>query len=156
MVASCTDTRSGTAAVNLPTPPAATPDAPARPADIIANLLKQNPAPTPYVPTWNPSTNPAVFMLDDYNKQGNLSLIMREINHENGLRSTLYQNGLQNWVIGGMQGPPPAPPHYETMDLNGFNQWWDNLNAGIAAGTGQGAAPISTFVSNTVPDAGYL
>jgi hypothetical protein len=127
-----------------------------QPADIIASLLQQNPAPAPYAPTWSPSTNAAEFMSDDYDKQGNLSLVMRQINHENGLRSTLYQNGLQNWVIGGMQGQPPAPPHYETLDLDKFNQWWDNLNAGIAAGTGGQAGPTSEYVSNVTPDAGYL
>jgi hypothetical protein len=137
-------------------PPAGPSNTVMQPEDIIANLLEQNPAPPPYAPTWNPSTNAAVFMTDDYNKQGNLSLVMREVNHENGLRSFLYQNGLQNWVIGGMQGPPPAPPHYETLDLNAFNTWWDNLNASIAAGTGGQAGPTSDYVSNTKPDAGYL
>jgi hypothetical protein len=137
-------------------PPAAASNAIMQPADIIANLLQQNPAPTPYAPTWQPSTNAAEFMSDDYDKQGNLSLVMREINHENGLRSFLYQNGLQNWAIGGMQGPPPTPPHYETLDLNAFNNWWDNLNASIAAGTGGQAGPTSDYVSNTIPDAGYL
>ena len=127
-----------------------------QPADIIASLLQQNPAPTPYAPNWNPSTNAAQFMTDDYDKQGNLSLVMRQVNHENGLRSALYQNGLQNWVVGGMRGQPPAPPHYEVLDMNAFNKWWDNLNAGIAAGTGGQAGPTSDYVSNTKPDAGYL
>jgi hypothetical protein len=147
-----TPTGGGTATL----PPAAASNPVMQPADIIAKLLQQNPAPPPYAPTWSPSTNTAVFMSDDYDKQGNLSLVMREVNHENGLRSFLYQNGLQNWAIGGMQGPPPTPPHYETLDLNAFNNWWDNLNASIAAGTGGQAGPTSDYVSNTIPDAGYL
>ena len=122
-----------------------------QPVDIIANLLKQNPAPTAYAPTWNPSTNPAAFMTDDYNKQGNLSLVMRQINHENGVRAAQYENGLQNWVMGGMQGQPPAPPHYETLDMDAFNKWWNNTD-----GMGGSTDPTSSFVSNTVPDAGYL
>jgi hypothetical protein len=93
-------------------------------------------------------------MLDDYNKQGNLSFVVNRVEHENGMRFGEYQNGLQNWVAGGMQGQPPAPPHYETFDMSGYNTWWDNYSASI--GTATGAQPISTFVSNTVPDAGYL
>src|SRR5260370_20567337 len=51
---------------NSSTAPAATPDIPGRPTDVIANLLQQNPAPTPYTPTWQPSTNPALFMTYSY------------------------------------------------------------------------------------------
>jgi hypothetical protein len=122
------------------------------PADLIASLIQQNAPPANPSSTWNPSTNPAVFMLDDYMKQGNLSFVASRVEHENGMRFGEYQNGLQNWVTGGMQGQPPAPPHYENFDVNGFNKWWDTYTANLGAGQ----QPISTFVSNTVPDAGYL
>lgn len=123
-------------------------------AQIIANLLQQNPAPTPYALTWTPSTDAATFMTDDYDKQGNLSMIMGQINHENGLRSSEYQLALQNWAAGGMQGQPPAAPHYESFDMSDYDKWWDATTAGVQAGIG--APDVSTFVENMKPDAGYL
>jgi hypothetical protein len=148
-----TGTTSGSAAGLASAPSAnSTPNSVSTPADLIASLIKQNAPPATPASTWVPSTNAAVFMLDDYNKQGSLSFFVSRVNHENGMRFGEYQNGLQNWVMGGMQGQPPAPPNYETFDMSGFNKWWDNYSANI----GYDAQPMSTFVSNTVPDAGYL
>jgi hypothetical protein len=44
-----------------------------------------------------------------------------------------------------MQGNPPAAPKYETVDVNGFGQWWSQYTASIGY---KDAPSVSMFVSN--------
>jgi hypothetical protein len=81
-----------------------------------------------------------------YIEQSNLNFIQQQVNETNQNRFADYTTGVNNWAAGGMQGSPPAPPSYETVDAGGFGQWWNQYTANIGL---ENAPPISTFVSNT-------
>jgi hypothetical protein len=81
-----------------------------------------------------------------YIEQSNLNFVQQQVNETNQNRFADYTTGVNNWAAGGMQGSPPRPPSYETVDPNGFTQWWNQYTANIGL---EGAPPISTFVSNT-------
>ncbi len=119
---------------------------PKTPADIVAGLLQKNAPPSPYASTSQPSTDPGVFSTPTYIEQSNLNFVVQGVNEENQNRFANYTTGVNNWAAGGMQGNPPAPPQYETVDMNGFTQWWNQYTANIGY---ENAPPISTFVSNT-------
>jgi len=123
---------------------------PDNPTDPVTALLQQHAPPSAYAQGQQPSTDAGVYTNPDYLKQSNLNLIQQQANHENQYRFDVYKNGLQNWAQNGMQGDPPAPPKYETVDLQGFNQWWAAYNQDLAQN-----APPQTFISNQVANNGY-
>jgi hypothetical protein len=81
-----------------------------------------------------------------YIEQSNLNFVQQQVNETNQNRFADYTTGVNNWAAGGMQGSPPTPPNYETVDPNGFTQWWNQYTANMGL---ESAPPISTFVSNT-------
>ncbi len=79
-----------------------------------------------------------------------MNLIEQEANVQNRNLYANYTVGVQNWAENGMQGSPPAAPKYESVNVNGFNQWWSEYTSNMAAG-----APPATFVTNEPQDNGY-
>jgi len=125
------------------TPPGAPATTPQTPDQIVAGLLEQNAPPPAYAPVGAASTDPAVYRTDGYIKALNLNSFLQVANHDNQYRYDQYSNSLHEWKEHGMQGDPPAPPKYESVDLNGFNNWW----AQYSANPGQDAPP-TTFMVN--------
>ena len=117
----------------------------------VAELLTQNAPPTPYASVGAGSTDPAVYRTDDYIKALNLNSFLQAANHDNTYRYQQYDFQLREWSEGGMQGSPPPPPKYETVDLNGFDTWWAQYNANI----GQNAPSTTSFITNGPTDGGY-
>lgn len=104
--------------------------------------VQQGPAPTPptpaapptlYVLTQTPSTDPGVYATDNYSKELNYSLNEAQANDENVRRYQNYLNAFQNWQLNGSQGDPPKAPVYESVDRNGFDQWWAELQQNMSA-----------------------
>lgn len=116
---------------------------------VVAALLQQNAPPATYAAVGAGSTDPAVFRTDGYIKALNLNSFLQIANHDNTYRYDRYKNALHEWSEHGMQDPPPAPPKYETVDLNGFNDWWARYTPGYDQ-----PSPTS-FVTNGPKDGGY-
>ena len=112
--------------------------------------MQQNAPPAAYGTAQAPSTDSSVYMGGDYLKLLNLNFFQQQVNRQNQQLYAGYQGKVQGWAAGGMQGNPPQVPLYQSVDLNGFNQWWDTFNQNLAAG-----APPQTFIKNAVPDNGY-
>src|SRR5579884_4230058 len=121
-----------------------------QPADIAANLLKQNAAPIPYGSVQQPSNSSSVFTTGTYIENLNLNGIESQVNQVNSYRYSNYQTAVENWAENGMRGPAPASPQYESVDVNGFQQWWNQYTASIGQGSGP---PAANFVSNVTPTA---
>jgi hypothetical protein len=108
--------------------------------------------PTPYTPGQVNSTDPGVYANMDYSEAMNLSANQVQANDENGRRYANYLNEFQNWQMNGSQGAPPQPPVYETVDQNGFQQWWNEYQQNMMAGNYQ-PPDTSMFLVNA-PDYG--
>ena len=141
-----TNTSSSTSASTSVSVQASAPPMPMTPAHVVSNLLQQNAPPPPYARSSQPSTDPSVYSSMSYIEQSNLNFIQQQVNETNQNRFADYTTGVNNWAAGGMQGSPPPPPSYETVDAGGFGQWWNQYTANIGL---ENAPPISTFVSNT-------
>ena len=109
-------------------------------------------APTPYAPAQANSTDPSVYSTLDYSEAMNLSANEVQANDENALRYANYLNEFGNWQMNGSQGQPPQPPVYETVDQNGFDQWWSEYQQNMSAGNFQ-PPDTSMFLING-PDYG--
>jgi len=116
------------------------------PADVVSGLLQKNAPPPPYASASQPSTDPSVYSSMSYIEQSNLNFVQQQVNETNQNRFADYTTGVNNWAAGGMQGNPPTPPSYETVDAGGFGQWWNQYTANIGL---ENAPPVSSFVSNT-------
>lgn len=116
-----------------------------------ANVTAAGP-PTLYTPSQSASTDPGVYNNGSYIEGLNLSGVEQQANDENGRRYANYLNAFQNWQSNGSQGTPPQAPQYETVNQNGFNNWWSQYQASFA--TGNPAPPdVSMFLTNA-PDYG--
>lgn len=113
------------------------------PTDVVNSLLQQNAPPPPYGSVGQGSTDPAVFRTDGYIKALNLNSFLQVANHDNQYRYDQYSNALHEWSEHGMQGDPPAPPKYESVDANGFESWWSQYSSN----PGQDPPP-TTFMVN--------
>jgi hypothetical protein len=110
------------------------------------NLTAAGP-PTLYTPGQSASTDPGVYSTGSYIQQLNLSGYQQQANDENSRRYANYLNAFQNWQSNGSQGTPPQPPQYETVDQNGFNNWWSQYQTNIANGNGT-PPDTSMFLAN--------
>ena len=108
--------------------------------------------PTPYTPGQVNSTDPGVYATMDYSEAMNLSANEVQANDENARRYANYLNEFQNWQMNGSQGDPPQAPVYETVDQNGFQQWWNQYQQNMIAGNYQ-PPDVSMFLINA-PDYG--
>jgi len=90
--------------------------------------------PTPYTPAQSNSTDPTVYGTMDYSEAMNLSSNEVQANDENARRYQNYLTEFKNWQMNGSQGQPPQAPVYETVDQNGFQQWWAEYQANMASG----------------------
>ena len=109
--------------------------------------------PTPYVLTQMPSTDPNVYTTMSYSEQLNYSIQEQMANDENARRYQNYMTEFQNWQTNGSQGQPPQPPVYETVDQNGFNQWWAEYQQNMSPGGSYVPPDVSMFLINA-PDYG--
>lgn len=109
---------------------------------IVDGLLQQNAPPAAYAPVGAASTDPAVFRTDGYIKELNLNSFLEVANHDNTYRFDQYKNALHEWSEQGMQGDPPPPPKYESVDVKGYDNWWASYTPGYDA-----PSPTS-FVTN--------
>ncbi len=107
---------------------------PPTPQQVVANLLAQNAPPQPYSQAQQPSTNPAVYEGGGYMQQSNLNCIEQQAGVQNRNLFANYTVAVQNWAGNGMRGSPPAAPKYESVDVNGFNQWWSEYTSNLGAG----------------------
>jgi len=107
--------------------------------------------PTPYVYTQTPSTDPSVFTTMNYSEGLNLSSQEMDANYENARRYQNYMTEFQNWQIDGSQGQPPEAPVYETIDQNGFAQWWAEYQQNMSSG---GTPPDESMFLVNAPDYG--
>jgi hypothetical protein len=82
-------------------------------------------------PTISNAELPASYFVDE-----TANSVCGEVNANNQRAFDNYQNVLQNWVIGGSVGPPPAVPTYQT-----FASAWAGNNMG----------PVPASISNAPP-----
>jgi len=94
-------------------------------------------APTPYTPGQANSTDPSVYGTMNYSEAMNLSANEVQANDENARRYQNYLTEFKNWQMNGSQGQPPQAPVYETVDQNGFQQWWAEYQSNMASGNFQ-------------------
>ena len=122
------------------------------PSAPASSAVKPAAPPTPYVPSQLPSDDPGVYSTMSYSEGINLSGYEVQANDENARRYQNYMNEFQNWQLNGSQGQPPQPPVYETVDQNGFAQWWGEYQQNMLSGN-YDAPDVSMFLSNA-PDYG--
>ena len=124
------------------TAPGASSDTPS-PEDIVAGLLQDNAPPPAYAQLGSPSTDANIYMSGSYMRDLNLNSYLQIANHDNAYRYDTYRFQVNTWAANGMQGSPPTPPKYETVDVVGFDSWWQQY----CANPGQDA-PAVTFLAN--------
>jgi hypothetical protein len=107
--------------------------------------------PTLYSMTQSVSSDPSVFTTENYSQQLLYSSYLSQANNENSLRYQNYTTEYQNWQLNGSQGNPPAGPVYETIDPQGFNEWYAQMTQNYSLGVD--APPVSMFMANG-PDYG--
>jgi hypothetical protein len=107
--------------------------------------------PTPYVFTQTPSTDPAVFTTMSYSEELNYSSQADAANLENDRRYQNYMTEFQNWQTDGSQGQAPDAPVYETVNRNGFDQWWAEYQQNMSSG---GTPPDASMFLDNAPDYG--
>lgn len=118
---------------------------------VVDSMLQQNAPPAPYAPVGAGSTDPAVFRTDGYIKALNLNSFLQAANHDNEYRFNQYKYQLHEWSEHGMEGPPPAPPKYESVDLKQFDNWWTQYCANM----GEDAPSSTMCVVNGSKNGGY-
>jgi len=121
------------------------------PAEIVAGLLSANAPPTPYAALGQASTDPSVFMSGSYQRDLNLNWYLQVANHDNAYRYQTYSDSVQTWANNGMQGDPPAAPKYESVDVNGFDSWWQQY----CGNPGQDAPPVNFLVNGPAVQGQY-
>lgn len=109
----------------------------------MANLLQVNAPPPAYAQLGSPSADPNTYMSGSYMRDLNLNCYLQIANHDNAYRYDTYRFQVTTWAANGMEGPPPKPPKYETVDVAGFDSWWQQY----CANPGQ-EAPTVKFLAN--------